>query len=405
MKHWREWDRIISREAWNYHAEIVMLRTPAAKLSLLCMFVGSLFLACAKTTAPREDLSIKPSLPVGRIIAGRDMTTARGGHAATVLPDFTVLITGGKDEHGKVLASTEIYSPSTELFSPAAKMLVAREGHIAALLPDGKTLIAGGMTSGGVPLASCEDYDFEGESFTRRGSMHSPRVHAAAVMLRDGRLLITGGENGSQVLASGELYDVLTGKWTLVVTMTEARANHSATMLSDGRVLIAGGTGSHHTALDTAEIFDPKNNQFTAAGHLHDARSSHTTALLANGDVLIAGGTTVATTSAGNTALASAEIYNAATASFTPTGSLTEARSRLPQSAALLDGRVVIMGGAASSEIFIPRTGLFRTVDGNLDTARYDSAALQVMDGTTRFFGGYDSKGVSTAKTWIYRLK
>ena len=40
-----------------------------------------------------------------------------------------------------------------------------------------------------------------------------------------------------------------------------------------------------------------------------------------------------------------------------------------------------------------------------MDTPRYSSAALQLMDGTTRIFGGYDSKGVSTAKTWIYRPK
>jgi hypothetical protein len=46
---------------------------------------------------------------------------------------------------------------------------------------------------------------------------------------------------------------------------------------------------------------------------------------------------------------------------------------------------------------------LFRTVDGSLDTARYYPAIIQLMDGSTRIFGGADSKGVSTAKTWIYR--
>ncbi len=61
------------------------------------------------------------------------------------------------------------------------------------------------------------------------------------------------------------------------------------------------------------------------------------------------------------------------------------------------------IGGAASAEIYDPKTASFRTVDGRLDTPRYSSAAVQLMDGTTRIFGGYDSKGVSTAKTWIYR--
>ena len=61
------------------------------------------------------------------------------------------------------------------------------------------------------------------------------------------------------------------------------------------------------------------------------------------------------------------------------------------------------MGGAASAEIYDPKTGTFRSAAGSLDTPRYDSAAVQLMDGTTRIFGGYDSSGVSTAKTWIYR--
>ena len=61
------------------------------------------------------------------------------------------------------------------------------------------------------------------------------------------------------------------------------------------------------------------------------------------------------------------------------------------------------LGGATSGEIYDPKAGSFRAVEGSLDTARYYPAALQLMDGTTRIFGGYDSKGVSTAKTWTYR--
>jgi hypothetical protein len=131
------------------------------------------------------------------------MTTPRGGHTATILPDFKVLIVGGKRENGTVLATTEIYDPTTETFSPAGKMLVPREGHIAASLEDSKIVIAGGATRGGVPLSSSEDYDFETGAFTARGNMHARRVHAAATVLRDGRVLVTGGEDGKLPLASG----------------------------------------------------------------------------------------------------------------------------------------------------------------------------------------------------------
>src|SRR5258706_13063273 len=101
-------------------------------------FLVCLFVACTATSQ-----NTRPSVAAGKLIAARDMTTARGGHTATILPDFKVLIAGGKQEHGVVLGTTEIYDPTAETFSPAAKMAVPREGHAAASLPHGKVLIAG----------------------------------------------------------------------------------------------------------------------------------------------------------------------------------------------------------------------------------------------------------------------
>jgi hypothetical protein len=182
--------------------------------------------------------------------------------------------------------------------------------------------------------------------------------------------------------------------------MTTPRANHSATMLGDGRILIVGGTASHHAVLASAEIFDPKTNKFAPASGLHEARFSHASALLTTGKVLIAAG---ASGIGANNFLASAEIYDPQAGAFIPTGKLNEARCKLPDATLLLDGRVLIVGGAASAEIYDPRTGLFRTVSGTLDGARYFPANIQLMDGSTRIFGGSDGKGVSTAKSWIYR--
>ena len=142
-----------------------------------------------------------------------------------------------------------------------------------------------------------------------------------------------------------------------------------------------------------------------AISGLHEARSSHTSALLTNGKVLIAGG---ASGPGANNVLASAEIYDPQAGAFVPTGKMNEARAKLPDATLLLDGRVLIVGGASAAEIYDPRTGdhqtgLFRSVSGSLDGARYFPANIQLMDGSTRIFGGSDAKGVSTAKSWIYR--
>ena len=132
----------------------------------------------------------------------------------------------------------------------------------------------------------------------------------------------------------------------------------------------------------------------------HEARFSHTTALLSTGRVFIAGG---ASGAGASDILASAEIYDPQSGNFTPTAMLNEPRYRLPDSTLLLDGRVLIAGGAASAEIYDPRAGTFSTVSGGLDAPRYYPAIIQLMDGSVRIFGGSDAKGLSTAKSWTYR--
>src|SRR5271170_1365545 len=79
--------------------------------------VAGAFLACflAVCVAPSQTTGrARPGLPVGSLTSGREMTTARAGHTATVLPDFKVLIVGGRQAHGVILASTEVYDPTTE---------------------------------------------------------------------------------------------------------------------------------------------------------------------------------------------------------------------------------------------------------------------------------------------------
>jgi hypothetical protein len=70
-----------------------------------------------------------------------DMTTARAGQTATLLPDGRVLIVG-RASQGPL---AEAYDPSTGAFSAADDMITSRDGHTAVLLPDGNVITPGGI--------------------------------------------------------------------------------------------------------------------------------------------------------------------------------------------------------------------------------------------------------------------
>jgi hypothetical protein len=77
------------------------------------------------------------------------MVVERSGHTATVLPDGTVLIIGGRDALGQPAPVAELFDPNSGAFmSVAFEGGMARAGHSATLLSDGRLLVAGGTTAG-----------------------------------------------------------------------------------------------------------------------------------------------------------------------------------------------------------------------------------------------------------------
>src|SRR5439155_15433337 len=118
----------------------------------------------------------------------------------------------------------------------------------------------------------------------------------------------------------------------------DARYYHTASAVSyaSGSVFAAGGYGTSGP-LATAELYNPSTATWTrTATNLSGARYGHTATVLQSGDVLVAGGY--------NTGyLASAELYQAA-AGWSSAGSLSAPRYAL-LSARLANGAVVAMGG------------------------------------------------------------
>jgi N-acetylneuraminic acid mutarotase len=216
-------------------------------------------------------------------------------HAATQLPDGTVLVVGGSDG-SSALKSAEIYDPGTGTWTAVAGTATGRYSHTITLLLNGEVLVAGGLGSAGQPVASVEKYTPATlpsiGSWSPTGGLNTARHVHTATLLQDGKILVTGGNDGGfNPLASSELYNPTAETWTSTSgSLGVARGYHTATLLSDGSVMVVGGFGVAWD-LASSEIFNPTSKTWSpSAGSLSTSRNQHTATLLNDGTVVVAFG-------------------------------------------------------------------------------------------------------------------
>lgn len=175
--------------------------------------------------------------------------------------------------------------------------------------------------------------------------------------------------------------------------MTTARANHTATLLNGGLVLITGGRGQNN-AEQSAELYDPATGTFTPTGSMAWVRESHTATLLPSGQVLVVTGT----------GECDAQLYDPNIGTFSPAGSLDDCRGM--QTATLLaNGKVLIAGGyyekwdfsgdqttwtdnfPTEVQLYYPSAGVF-TITGPLSGGRIYHTATRLANGKVLVAGG-----------------
>src|SRR5215469_5346420 len=133
----------------------------------------------------------------------------RIGHTATLLANGQVLVAGREDTSGNLVASTELYNPSTGKWAVTGSLETPRYDHTATLLANGEVLIAGGVS--GTYTAAAELYSPSTGQWTATGSMTVPRPFAAAALMSNGQVLMAGGSNlDGTSNNSAELYNAAT---------------------------------------------------------------------------------------------------------------------------------------------------------------------------------------------------
>ena len=172
--------------------------------------------------------------------------------------------------------------------------------------------------------------------------------------------------------------------------MATARYRHAAAALPDGRVLIAGGYDDADSPLASAELFDPVTQTFSDAGSMVEARADFAMAYSGNGQILIPGGSDNAT----------AEIYGSDTYLTVGSPSCQPPTERgLRRATKLDDGRVLITGGhelgwTSVNEIVVNEAFVFTpgsdtvAATGSMNVARANHGSVKLPDGRVLVFGG-----------------
>ena len=95
-------------------------------------------------------------------------------------------------------------------------MAIHRSDHKATALSDGRVLITGGRNTAGIVIADAEIFNPDAGESSAVAPMATARVDHTATLLKDGRVLITGGSNATGTLNSAEIFDPNTGTFSAV---------------------------------------------------------------------------------------------------------------------------------------------------------------------------------------------
>ena len=145
----------------------------------------------------------------GRWTLTGKLNVARDEHTAVLLANGKVLAIGGETTNGLSTAKTELYDSATGKWTLTGNLNTGRIEHTATMLMNGNVLISGGkrvtLTAETV-LASAEIYNPSTGVWTKTGALHNARTGHTATLLHSGMVLDASGSGVTQDLISAELY-------------------------------------------------------------------------------------------------------------------------------------------------------------------------------------------------------
>src|SRR6185295_9600298 len=134
----------------------------------------------------------------------------------------------------KMIRNTaEIYDPATDTWTAVGSMHYRRAAHAAVLLHDGSVLVTGGYDGASV-LSTADRFVPDKGAFVQAWNMGMQRERFDATLLFDGRVLVPPDPVGTMVAI---IYDPIADQWSPTAPMAAPR-NGPPTLLLSGRILV-----------------------------------------------------------------------------------------------------------------------------------------------------------------------
>lgn len=233
------------------------------------------------------------------------------------------------------------------------------------------------------------------------GSMALGRLLPNAVLLGDGSVLVVGNDDQGCVRADSvrsEIWQAAGGTWTAGPSLPKPRAEFAAAALTGGGALVTGGVnagtntaaGPRHQAYSSTYVFGTGNSAegWARSGLLGTARVTPSAVSLQDGRVLVLGGYYVSGSESGTGSAATAAL-----AAWRP-GPAGTAPEPAPDDVS----PGVIVPALATAELYDPASGTW-SATGSMRFARFDAPAVTLADGRVLVAG---SEAAGNGENWRY---
>lgn len=221
------------------------------------------FIVTPATYAPASGIQMTP-MSVSYL---PDLAYSRCAQGMIVPNQDKVVVIGGHTEGFNLTNVIEILNLNASASSwQALSPVTSHDMPFMARLNDGKFLIGAGcsMDWGVGQLATSEIFDPSTNLFSAAANMNVARTNASAATLNDGRVLVIGNWYASA--STGEVYNPVSNTYTETGTVTYERAVPIIIPTNDNGALVFGNFGTYG-ALNTTgflQKYDATTNAFSA---------------------------------------------------------------------------------------------------------------------------------------------